>query len=519
MTGTKRARSASPSTEPQARKVMKMSNILNAPAIKPEERKSPSAPLRDDLVPLTPAWTAINADAPNAGKPFSKWTPNELGRLAEQSPDLNDPVHRLLDEMEMDENLIPTEETQRVDDDDVGSELDDNFEPYHGEDGKGILIPVEARKLAKAGTKDTSMLAMLTKHSKTNELKELHFQNIVYAHINWNDKKHITKINAWRNQIYGRAKLGIKEVTLWNVDEEAWIEMYHVLLLKYAKKYPLRMHHAKEVWTNFNNFFLGKVLIDKDGNNMPPREQRALPSFTSKVTRLCGKIKEQLDALSKGVLGHDYTPTITQDMIDEYKGIKTVLFTRLSQYGDIVMNYKTLMLHCVNVRRLKNVKDSKGVGQESLTAGQESALFAQWDEFFDSIELPEPPKAEADGSDSELSEVPQGIRSQSPSPEPKTIVPSKSVEKPTAAEHDVMDMDAGEIVEDVESIASTGPTAVLANTIANLKQIARADEDGEIEKGTSMEVKETVETTRVTRASAESGIEEGIGSMSVRARD
>jgi hypothetical protein len=542
MTGNKRARSVSPSAEPAARKHLKTDHEST---IKAEEREFSSAPLRENSVPLTSSWTAINAGAPNAGKSFSEWTPNELGRLAEESNDSNDPVYKRLDEIEMDENLIPTEETQRVDDDEAGSdlELDDELEPYHGPDGKGILIPIEPRKLAKAGTKDMTMLAMLTKHSKTQELKELHFQNIVYAHIDWKNKTHITKINAWRNQIYGRANLGVKDVTLWNVDEEAWIEMYHVLLLKYAKKHPLRMHPSKEVWTNFNKFFLGKVLVDKDGNDLPPRIERPLASFTSKVTRLCGKMKEQLDVLSKGSLGNDYTPIITQEMIDEYKGIKTTLFSRLANYGNIVMNYKTLMLHAVNVRRLKNVKDSKGVGQESLTAEQESVLFAQWDAFFDGIKLPEPTKVEDDGSGSELSEVPQAIRSQSPSPEPKTIVPSDTIEKastgpsktaepvqPAPKEsvhdgamvvkgHDDMDLDEGEIVEEITNTKSTSPSAVVATTTTTLKQTTHVDEKGETKEGASVESEQIVEKTRVTRASAESGIEEGFGSMSVRARD
>ncbi|KAF2650906.1 hypothetical protein K491DRAFT_782252 [Lophiostoma macrostomum CBS 122681] len=522
MAGVKRARSSSSSAAagPRARKQYKKES--GAP-VKVGEGEDSSTFFRDEY-PLTSGWTAINAGTPAAGKPFSQWTPKELGRLSNNSKESDNAAFKQLDDMDMDENLIPTEDTQRddgddIDDDDNGSDLDDELLPYTGADGKGRLIPIGPRTLAKVGVKDMSMLAMLTEYSTKHFLKELHFQNIVYAHIDWNKKSHITKINAWRNQVYGRANQTIKEVKMWHKDEETWIEIYHSLLLRYAKKYPLRMPQSKEVWGNFNNFFKGKVLVDKDGKTLlPPRGERQLTSFTSKVTRVCGKMKEQLDRLSKGELGGDYTPTIDQKMIDELKTIKATMFARLQQHGKIVMNHDTLQLHAVNVRRLKNVKHPKNGEQESLTAGEESALFADWNAFFEAIKLPEPPMALA-GSDSDLSEVRENIRSRSPSPESRTFAPTESTEEPLGDGEQELDLDKDKIVEVIPSSKVTGPTEVVATTTTTLTQTTNVDVKGEVKEDALTEAEKTLTETRVTRASTDAGIEGEFSSMSVRALD
>ncbi|KAI4924300.1 uncharacterized protein J4E92_007381 [Alternaria infectoria] len=102
---------------------------------------------------------------------------------------------------------------------------------------KSTLIPRGPRKKATIGVKDESLLLMLCDSNTTpRKTTELHFRKIPHSHIDWHNPHHISQINAWRNQIYGRAGLKARSVSLWYEAEELWFELYFQLSIVEARK-------------------------------------------------------------------------------------------------------------------------------------------------------------------------------------------------------------------------------------------------------------------------------------------
>ncbi|KAF1977582.1 hypothetical protein BU23DRAFT_299422 [Bimuria novae-zelandiae CBS 107.79] len=175
-------------------------------------------------------------------------------------------------------------------------------------DGRSsTLIPVGERKVAKKGAREPELLRMLCQDKVSGEKKELHFKKLVHADIDWYNKDHIDKINAWRNQIYGRAGIKQKTVTMWTKDEEAYVELYWQLLVAEANKRGILMPKPKVIREDFNNFFKGT---------------RGSGPFTSKMARLTKGLKPYLEGKLLGHRGDSYYPKITQDMVSEYRALK-----------------------------------------------------------------------------------------------------------------------------------------------------------------------------------------------------
>ncbi|KAF2449681.1 hypothetical protein P171DRAFT_517351 [Karstenula rhodostoma CBS 690.94] len=188
------------------------------------------------------------------------------------------------------------------------------------------LVPVGERKMAKRGVVEPEMLRMLCEdRDKNNERKELHFKKIIHADIDWNNKDHIDKINAWRNQIYGRAGIKNKTVLMWHKDEEAWLELFWQLLIVEAGKHGIESPLPKIIRAEFNEFFNGKVLHSASGEELEPRGDRGSGPFSSKLGRLVKALKPYLDEKLRGMNGNTFVPKINREMLEEYQKLKSDL--------------------------------------------------------------------------------------------------------------------------------------------------------------------------------------------------
>jgi hypothetical protein len=188
------------------------------------------------------------------------------------------------------------------------------------------LVPVGERKMAKKGVVEPDMLRMLCEdRDKNGERKELHFKKLIHADIDWNNKLHIDKINAWRNQIYGRAGIKNKTVLMWHKDEEAWLELYWQLLVVEALKRGIEMPKPKTIRDGFNAFFNGKVFHSTGGEKLEPRVDRGSGPFTSKMGRLAKALRLYLEEKLRAKNGIAFFPRINQEMLEEYQKLKADL--------------------------------------------------------------------------------------------------------------------------------------------------------------------------------------------------
>lgn len=184
------------------------------------------------------------------------------------------------------------------------------------------LTPVHPRERAVVGQKNPALLRMLLDDSKTGKRKELHFKKLIHSEIDWNSAEDIAKINSWRNQLYGRAGMKAKSVTMWHKDEECWLELYYHLLIVEAYQHGLMVPRARDVLDDFNMFFEGAILVDDDGEEIEPRVARKHNAFVSKLNRVVTHLKERLEMVLLGKTGDYFRPGITSNMLAKYKGLK-----------------------------------------------------------------------------------------------------------------------------------------------------------------------------------------------------
>ncbi|KAL6159279.1 hypothetical protein ACJBU6_03362 [Exserohilum turcicum] len=187
------------------------------------------------------------------------------------------------------------------------------------------LVPQGPRRTATVGVKDESLLRMVCHCANTNTTNELHFRKIPASAIRWTSPHHIRKINAWRNQIYGRAGIKARSVNQWHEYEELWLELYFQLSIAEALKRPTVVPNTALIRRAFNDMFVGRVLYAHDGVALAPREERRGNAFSSKFGRVCHRLRARLAACVLGKSGDVYMPRITMDMVHEYKGMKMLL--------------------------------------------------------------------------------------------------------------------------------------------------------------------------------------------------
>jgi hypothetical protein len=228
------------------------------------------------------------------------------------------------------------------------SSLSPNKTKQAKKDGpRTTLIPIGERQKAAIGLKDESMLRILCRDSKTGEEKMLHFRNLPYSQLDWNNVDHIAKINAWRNQIYGRAGMRAKDVTIWLPDEEIWFELYYHLSIAMAQACGMLIPKSREVLKSFNSTFAPLADGSSDGEQLPG--DRSANAFASKLNRMCINLRNRLLASVYNKSGDCFVPTITLDMLQGYKNMKLDLAMKgiygESAYSDGLEEWKHFLSH------------------------------------------------------------------------------------------------------------------------------------------------------------------------------
>lgn len=187
---------------------------------------------------------------------------------------------------------------------------------------KSRLVPRGDRKRAMVGKEDDTLLRMLCDNPNTGVVRELHFRKIPHSTIDWNDPEHISSINSWRNQIYGRAGLKSKSVVMWHDIEELWFELYFHLSTAESRARCFILPKLQLVMDAFNATFVGQVLEMKDGTFTEPRIARQLNAFASKFNRVQPELKARLTQCVFGKSGDTFVPNIQFPMLDHYHAMK-----------------------------------------------------------------------------------------------------------------------------------------------------------------------------------------------------
>ncbi|KAH8730735.1 hypothetical protein GQ44DRAFT_722985 [Phaeosphaeriaceae sp. PMI808] len=187
---------------------------------------------------------------------------------------------------------------------------------------KSNLMPRGDRKKAFIGQKDETLLRMVCDDAETGEAKELHFRNMPHSAIDWHDASHISKINNWRNQIYGRAGIKSKAVSLWLPDEELWFELHFQLTIAESRVRGILLPKTSAVLQSFNETFVGRVIRDCHGFDTEPRVERNSNAFASKFNRMCPGLRARLNQSVFGRSGDSFVPGISVEMLEAYKRMK-----------------------------------------------------------------------------------------------------------------------------------------------------------------------------------------------------
>ncbi|KAI4909542.1 hypothetical protein J4E90_008239 [Alternaria incomplexa] len=226
---------------------------------------------------------------------------------------------------------------------------------------KSTLIPRGPRKKATLGVKDESLLLMLCDCSTTpRKTSELHFRKIPHSHIDWHNPHHISQINAWRNQIYGRAGLKARSVSLWYEAEELWFELYFQLSIVEARKRGIMLPGSRQVREAFNITFVGSVIKGRNGEDLPPRVEREGNAFASKFNRMFPALRARLNSCVVGRSGDVCVPVITFGMMERYRVMKRNLAERgveaESEYASGLEEWQWFLSHLPDVEMQAVVK-------------------------------------------------------------------------------------------------------------------------------------------------------------------
>lgn len=239
---------------------------------------------------------------------------DRLGSVPNYNQSINDPTRDLLSSSN--KRVKPDPESSLRTSSQANSSGGKNSSP------KSKLIPRSVRKRASLGQRDDTLLRVLCDDSETGHVKELHFRKISHSLIDWDNPKHIADINAWRNQIYGRAGLKSKEVTVWCEEEELWFELYYHLSIAESRARGLLLPKIKMISDAFNATFAGHTFGDQDGNEVEPRATRQVNAFGAKFKRMCPRLRSRLHQCVFGKSGDVFVPEITLDMLGRYREMK-----------------------------------------------------------------------------------------------------------------------------------------------------------------------------------------------------
>jgi hypothetical protein len=158
-----------------------------------------------------------------------------------------------------------------------------------------------------------------------DEIQTHTFKKLTPCSIDWSNKHHIREISKWRNGVFRQYGIPLRCQHIAYLPEET---DYLLLLHKKIKAAVEAGHNIKiagpvPITEAFNKFFVGKVLLDEDGEEQPPREMREEISIKGKLNNNKSEIYplrlviRRLLQSKKG--GIQYVPIITEDEMLRYQ--------------------------------------------------------------------------------------------------------------------------------------------------------------------------------------------------------
>jgi hypothetical protein len=184
--------------------------------------------------------------------------------------------------------------------------------------------------MARIGQAEPEKLTIQLRNSATGEVVTHKLATLSPHFINWTDKAHIQKISKWRTSIFRQHDIPPRRHNITYLPEEV---DYLLLLFKKIKAVVEAGHNVKipggvPITEEFNKFFVGKVLKDEHGADLPPREMREVLSIHSKlyhansgIPALRMVIRKLMETRHGGIV---YVPIITEEELQKYREDGTV---------------------------------------------------------------------------------------------------------------------------------------------------------------------------------------------------
>jgi hypothetical protein len=183
---------------------------------------------------------------------------------------------------------------------------------------------------ARIGQAEPEKLTIHLRNSATGEVVTHKLATLSPHFINWTDKAHIQEISKWRTSIFRQHDIPSRRHNIAYLPEEV---DYLLLLFKKIKAVVEAGHNVKipggvPITEEFNKFFVGKVLKDEHGADLPPREMREVLSIHSKlyhansgIPALRMVIRKLMETRHGGIV---YVPIITEEELQKYREDGTV---------------------------------------------------------------------------------------------------------------------------------------------------------------------------------------------------
>jgi hypothetical protein len=183
---------------------------------------------------------------------------------------------------------------------------------------------------ARIGQAEPEKLTIQLRNSATGEVVTYKLTTLSPHSINWTDKAHIQEISRWRTTIFRQHDIPPRRHNIAYLPEEV---DYLLLLFKKIKAVVEAGHNVKipggvPITEEFNKFFVGKVLKDEHGADLPPREMREVLSIHSKLYHTNSGIPALRTVIRKLMEtrhgGDVYVPIITEEELRRYQEDGTV---------------------------------------------------------------------------------------------------------------------------------------------------------------------------------------------------
>jgi hypothetical protein len=209
-------------------------------------------------------------------------------------------------------------------------------------------------------------LTIRLRQIETGKVESHTFQKLSHFFIDWSNKSHIREITKWWYHVLHRRGIHLKRThTPYVPEEEAWLSLFHKKVkLNIEAGHNIQLPGPIPTLEAFNEFFLGKVLQDPSGEDLPPRGARDEISIKGKLYHGKSGIKSMRDVIRKLLEGKHggvvYVPIITEDELKQYREDGTVI---VDDPGDAERN---TMLTRSSPKRKREVHNAGGSNRKRI---------------------------------------------------------------------------------------------------------------------------------------------------------